>query len=454
MDPALLYLTYLLAGSLVGFLIAYLVVKYRYSQTHISRLEVSTQYKTNEIYDQLQDQADLAQEDLREKEQEIRQLQIRLTQLEADNKHHQLILQDKEKEFKQLQEQARLQFESIANRLMEEKSQKFTAQNKDQLEGLLKPLKEKIKEFEEGIERKLMDDTKEKLSLKLAIEQLNTLNTQLSDDANRLVNALRGDNKMQGDWGEYQLELLLEKAGLEKDIHFFAQNSFKDENGKEKRPDFLIQLPEDKWLIIDCKVSLVAYDRFYQSETEEEQKLALKEHINSLRQHVKNLSSKRYEQLYDIQSPDYTLLYVPIETAYTLAVREDQQLFLEALEKNVVVVTASTLLATMRTVSFIWKQDKQKRSVLEIAKQSGLLYDKFVNFVEDLRDIGYRLDQANSSYHAALHKLKNGKRYGDTLIGRAERIRKLGANASKQLPPEFQLDSPENEEDNLLEDGH
>ena len=301
-------------------------------------------------------------------------------------------------------------------------------------------MKEKIKEFEEGIERKFLDDAKEKMSLREAIFNLKELNTQLSEDANRLVNALKGDSKFQGDWGEFSLELLLEKAGLQKEIHYQVQSSFKDEEGKEKRPDFIIHLPDDKQLIVDSKVSLTAYERFFHAETPEEQKQHLKEHLQSLRQHVKGLSRKNYQQLYQINTPDYLLLFVPIEPAFLLAQQEDPKLFLEALDQNVVIVTSSTLLATMRTVSFIWKQDKQKRSVLEIARQSGLLYDRFVAFVEDMQTIGQRIDQAQSSYHSAMQKLKTGKKPGSTLIGRAERIRELGARTTKRLPENLRPD--------------
>ena len=337
-------------------------------------------------------------------------------------------------DFQKMQQQSQATFENLANRILEEKTSKFTAQNQEQIHNILQPLKERIKDFEENIDRKFLDEAKDKPSLKIAIDQLRTLNAQLSDDANRLAAALKGDNKTQGDWGEYQLEMLLEKAGLEKDIHYLTQTSYKDEENREKRPDFVINLPEGKHLIIDCKVSLAAYERFYNAESEDEQAQHLKAHVVSMRQHVKGLSEKQYQLLNQLQAPDYTLLFVPIEPAFSLAQREDPRLFLDALDKNVVIVTSSTLLATMRTVSYIWKQEKQKQSVLEIARQSGLLYDKLVVFVEDLRAVGTRLDSANDAYHSAMQKLMESRKYGDTLLGRAEKIRKLGAKASKQLP--------------------
>lgn len=405
MNPEILYLTYLLAGLLTGALIAWLFSKYH----HAAKLAVA--------------------------EEKQRQLQSQLDKQLAD--------------FKQLQQQSQAQFENLANRIFEEKSAKFTAQNQAQIGELLKPLRERIKDFEDNIEKKFLEDTKDKLTLRLAIEQLQNLNSQLSDDANRLALALKGDNKTQGDWGEYQLEMLLEKAGLEKGIHFRTQESFKDDNQKDKRPDFIINLPDDKHLVIDCKVSLVAYERFFNAEDEESQARFLKAHVESLRQHVKGLSEKQYQLLHQIQAPDYTLLFVPIEPAFALAQREDSRLFLDALDKNIVIVTSSTLLATMRTVSYIWKQEKQKQSVLEIARQSGLLYDKLVGFVEDLKAVGARLDAAGDAYQNAMQKLMESRKYGDTLLGRAERIKKLGAKASKSLPGDM-LPAPEEEtgEDN------
>ena len=406
MPPETLYLVYLLAGLLTGALIAWLFSKNR----HAAQVAVA--------------------------EEKIRQLQTQLTNQQTD--------------FNRLQEQSQAHFENLANRILEEKSAKFTAQNQSQINDLLKPLKERIKDFEEHFDKKFLEDTKDKAVLREAILQLQTLNTQLSDDANRLALALKGDNKTQGDWGEYQLEMLLEKAGLEKGIHYRTQESFKDDNQKDKRPDFIVNLPEDKHLVIDCKVSLVAYERFFNAEDEEAQAQHLKAHIDSLRQHVRGLSEKNYQLLHQIQSPDYTLLFVPIEPAFALAQREDPRLFVEALDRNVVIVTSSTLLATLRTVSFIWKQEKQKQSVLEIARQSGLLYDKLVGFVEDLQTVGARLEAANDAYHNAMSKLRESRKYGDTVLGRAERIRKLGAKASKTLPPELLLSAEEEENENGL----
>ncbi len=440
-------LLFLLTGVLLGAITTWFILGalHKSGQNQLSEKELKAKFVLKEVYEALEAQADLLRADLHEKEQSILEVSQqnaakaqKLLALEAQLKTHQ-------EEVNRVQDKFKLEFENIANRLLEEKSERFTKQNHLQIEGLLQPLREKIKDFESGIHRKFREDSEDRISLKKEIEQLRHLNSQLSQDANNLVNALKGESKTQGDWGEFQLERLLEKAGLKKGIHYRTQSSFKDHQGKEKRPDFIIELPESRHLVIDSKVSLIAYEQYYNENDPKKQKKHLKAHITSLKKHVKDLSSKNYQLLYEINAPDYLLLFVPIEGALTLAVDEDKKIFTDALDKNIVIVTTSTLLATMRTVSYIWKQEKQKNNVFEIARQSGLLYDKFCNFVEDLKTIGYKLNSVQSSYHDAMNKLTDGKRYGDTLIGRAEKIKHLGARASKQLPKDM-LDRVEESE--------
>jgi DNA recombination protein RmuC len=234
-----------------------------------------------------------------------------------------------------------------------------------------------------------------------------------------------------------QLEILLEKSGLQKGTHFLTQATFRDESGAAKRPDFVIQLPDNKQLIVDSKVSLTAFERYFNATDPAEREQSLKAHVASLRNHIDNLSRTNYQSLYQINTPDYLLLFVPLEGALTAAAQADPRLFTDALERNIVIVSTSSLLATLRTVAYLWKQEKQAKSVLEIARQSGLLYDKFVAFVDDLRAVGARLDNARSAYDDAMHKLTNAARPGDTLIGKAEKIKELGARATKSLPPEM-----------------
>lgn len=441
-NPLLFSLLFLVTGLVVGYLLGMWRLKNSLAKDFIAREAVDQHYTPKAVYEHLQQQADLQREDLAEKEAEVRRLASDMAGRD------QQLLQLREKldtqaiEVERLQLQARVEFENLANRLLEEKSKQFKSQNEEALQGILQPLRERIRSFEDGIEKRFLEETRDRVSLKKEIEHLRLLNQQLSEDANNLASALKGENKTQGDWGELQLELLLERAGLTRDIHYRTQVSFRDEEGRQKRPDFIINLPENKHLIIDCKVSLTAYERFFRAAQEDKRRKYLKQHIDSLRNHIKDLSGKNYQQLYQINSPDYLLLFVPIEPAFGLALQEDSGLFNEALDQNIVIVTTSTLLATMRTVSYIWKQEKQKRNVLEIARQSGLLYDRFVSFVDDLKNVGQRLDSAQGAYQDAMRKLTEGKKYGDTLVGRAERIRELGAKASKSLPPEL-LDEAE-----------
>jgi len=432
-------LIYLLIGLLVGAIAAWLIAKYRFTSlsNSIPYDVVNEKYVLKEIYDALQLQADLHRDDLLDKEKEIREKSMQLSAEQQNRLNLEERLRTQKSEVGELQEKFQTEFENVANRLLEEKSQRFAAQNQKQLGDILLPLKERIKDFELGIEKRYLEETKDKVSLKKEIEQLRDLNMQLSQDANNLASALKGENKKQGDWGELQLEMLLEKAGLTRDIHFVTQSSFKDDEGKDKRPDFIINLPGKKHLIIDSKVSLVAYEKYFNAGKEKKQEKHIKAHVESIRRHLKDLSSKNYQHLYQVNSPDYLLLFVPIEPAFSLAVMHDSQLFTDALDKNIVIVTTSTLLATMRTVSYIWKQEKQKRSVLEIARQSGKLYDKFCNFVDDLKTIGSRLNGARNAYDDAMNKLTESKRKGDTLIGRAEKIKELGAKTTKSLPNEL-----------------
>ena len=437
LDPLLIGLLFLLIGLVLGVVLGMWWQRLRVGQSYVAQEQLETTYVPKGVYQALREQADVLQANLHEKVESERDLSSALATEKTRLEYLQQKLEQQMREIEELQQSNRIAFENMANRLLEEKSQKFTQQNQTQLSELLQPLKEKIKHFEDNIERRYLEETRDRVSLKKEIEQLRELNQQLSQDAGNLTAALKGDSKVQGDWGEVQLQLLLEKAGLQKDVHFRTQSSFRDSEGKTKRPDFIINLPDKKHLVIDCKVSLTAYERYCSAEDEKQQAKALKAHLESVRNHIKGLSKKKYQELYQINSPDYLLLFIPVEPAFSLAVQQDQRLFVDALEDNIVLVTNSTLLATMRTVSFIWKQEKQQRSVQEIARQSGQLYDKFVNFVEDLQLVGQRLDSVHNAYEAAMYKLADGKRYSQTLIGRAEKLRKLGARTSKQLPAEL-----------------
>lgn len=390
-----------------------------------------------ELYVSTKGQVEKLQSDVNAKEQELRDAHAQLAAREQQIFHLEQALQSQKSELAQMQATFKTEFENIANRLLEEKSQRFTAQNAQQLQSVLQPLREKIRDFEEQVDRKFLEETREKASLKQELQQLFSLNQQLSHDAHQLTSALKGQSKLQGDWGEMQLEMLLEHAGLQKGVHFLTQATFRDDDGAAKRPDFIIQLPDNKQLIVDAKVSLTAFERYFNTQDPSQRDQHLRAHVSSLRSHVDNLSRTNYQTLYKINSPDYLLLFVPLEGALQAAAQIDPKLYADAMERNVIIVTTSSLLATMRTVAHLWKQEKQTRSVLEIARQSGLLYDKFVSFVEDLRTIGARLDNARTAYDDAMNKLTNAVRPGDTLIGKAEKIRELGARATKSLPQEM-----------------
>jgi len=366
-------------------------------------------------------------EDLKKSQLEKEELIATKTRLYTELKNSELKLVENKQELDKIQEKFTKEFENLANKILDEKSSKFTDQNKLNITSILNPLKEKIEVFE----KKVSESQKESIGMHSALkEQLNSLknlNIQMSKEAINLTKALKGDSKTQGDWGETQLEILLEKANLAKDIHFTTQGGYRDEEGRLKKPDFIINLPDNRHLIVDSKVSLTNYEAYFNEEDEKQKGVYLKKHIESIRKHIKELSDKKYESLYEINSPDYVLMFVPIEPAYLLALSNNNQLYLEALDKNVVLVSTSTLLATLSTVSSMWRQENQKKNVLEIANQAGRLYDQFVNLTDDLIKVGNQLKTVQGSYDISMKKL-TGK---GNLIKKVEKIKKLGAKTSK-----------------------
>ncbi len=323
------------------------------------------------------------------------------------------------------------QFKNLANEILEDKSKRFTEQNLASLDILLKPLQTKLTEFKEQVNTSYGNEARERFALKNEIERLANLNLRMSDETRSLTQALKGDSKLQGNWGELVLESILESSGLRKGEEYLVQDSHTQTDGSRLQPDVVVKLPEGRSLVVDSKVSITAYSRHAQATdpTISEQELAA--HIQSLRQHIQGLSSKNYSSLYGIGSVDFVLMFVPIEPAFLLALKTAPNLYQEALAKNIVLVCPSTLMATLRTVAHLWRQDHQNRNALEIAKQCGTLYDKFVGFVDDLEKLGQRLDQAQTSYHDAFNKLKSGK---GNLIRSAEKVRELGVKPSKNLP--------------------
>ena len=430
---------YLLIGLGAGFSIGVLYTKSKTpKQTEPTDL---SGYVSKELYESEKQRLVKEEAETKVKEEQIGNLKADVSSKNTLIETLQLKLADEGKRLEEQQKQMQIQFENMANAILEKKSEKFSEQNQKNIDQILKPLGEKIKSFEESVENKYVKDQESRAGLAKQITLLKEANLKISQDAINLTNALKGDSKAQGDWGELQLEVLLEKSGLSKDIHFRTQNSEKDEDGREKRPDCIIDLPDHKNLIIDSKVSLTAYERFINAPDDTEKNIFLKKHLESLKNHIRDLASKDYPKLYSINAPDYVLMFVPIEPALISALQEDPEIFNLALSKNIILVSTSTLMATMRTVSFIWQQENQKKNVLEIARQSGALYEKFCGFVTDLESVGKAIENASKKYEAAQSKLHSGR---GNLVNSVEKIKKLGAKTNKSISQEI-LDKSETE---------
>lgn len=346
-------------------------------------------------------------------------------------------LTEQEKYIGELQQKFKLEFENIANKLLDEKSQKFMETNKTSLDLLLNPLKENIKLFEEKVEKVYKAESDERNVLKGEISKLMDLNKQISEEASNLTKALKADTKKQGNWGEVILDRILEGSGLIENESYTKQGKgmgLADEDGNRLQPDVIIHLPDNKHIIIDSKVSLLAYERLVNCETEEEREFHTKAHVQSIKNHIQGLGAKNYQDLYTINSPDFVLLFVPIEASFAIAIQREVELFEFAWNKKVVLVTPSTLLATLKTVASIWKQEQQTRNAIDIATKAGALYDKFVLFTNDLKKIGDNIDRSKEAYNDAFNKLTSGS---GNLVNRVETLRKLGAKASKQIDQKF-----------------
>ncbi|WP_165785752.1 DNA recombination protein RmuC [Cloacibacterium normanense] len=353
------------------------------------------------------------------------------SQLAAQNESLQQLLDSQKEEIVKIQEEAKLQFENLANKILEEKTLKFTEQNQQNLKNILNPLQEKITDFEKKVENTHKESIDYHAALRQQILSLKEMNLQMSKETLNLTKALKGDSKIQGNWGELVLERVLEKSGLEKGREYEIQKSFTTEEGNRVQPDVIINLPDGKKMIVDSKVSLTAYEKYINEEDDEQKSSFLKEHVNSLKRHVEQLGSKNYQHLYQLESPDFVLLFIPIEPAFAIALNEDTQLYNKAFERNIVIVTPSTLLATLRTIDSMWTNQKQQENAYEIAKQAGALYDKFDGFVTDLVKIGKKMDEAKTEYEGAMNKLVDGK---GNLITSVQKLKIMGAKAKKSLP--------------------
>ncbi len=355
-------------------------------------------------------------------------LSSELTRKNADYENLAIKNQEQKAEVEKLQEKFTIEFENLANKILEEKSSKFTLQNKENIDAILKPLQEKIQHFEKRVEETNKEDISRSADLRQQIIGLKELNLQMSKETTNLTKALKGDTKMQGNWGELVLERVLERSGLQKDSEYFVQQSFNTEEGKRVMPDVVISLPGDKKMIVDSKVSLVAYERYINETEDIERATHLKNHLVSVKRRVSELGEKNYHQLYDMESPDFVLLFIPIESAFAIASMEYPALYGDAFEKNIIIVTPTTLLAVLKTIDSMWQNEKQKANAIEIATQAGRLYDSFVNLTEELIKVGNQIGTVQKSYENAMVKL-TGR---GNLITRVENLKALGAKASKQ----------------------
>ncbi|MEA1786911.1 DNA recombination protein RmuC [Arenibacter sp. GZD96] len=361
---------------------------------------------------------------------EKEQLGNQIVRYQADLEN--LVLKNKEQkeEVEKIQEKFTKEFENLANKILDEKSSKFTEQNKENIKNILTPLQEKIQLFEKKVEDSQKESVGMHSALKEQLANLHAQNLKITQEAENLTKALKGDSKIQGNWGELVLERVLEKSGLVKDREYTVQQSFTRPDGTRVLPDVIIHLPDGKKMIVDSKVSLTDYERFVNAEDEFKDKF-LKDHITSLRRHVDQLSAKKYEDLYEMESPDFVLMFVPIEPAFAIAINNDSSLYNKAFEQNIIIVTPTTLLATLRTIDSMWNNEKQQRNAMEIARQAGALYDKFEGFVTDLTKVGKKMDEAKTEYRGAMNKLIEGK---GNIVSSIERLKKMGAKAKKSIP--------------------
>lgn len=439
---------FLFSGVVFGLIIAFFYFNWK-TQKKQTDLQLDFQEKEKQIeeqkftaekqssiweerYQSLKTEVDEWKTDLSKIREENINLVGRLEKAKVEYLNLQEKLQTQKAELEEIQKKFTTEFENIANKILEKNSEKFTLTNQKNIGEVLNPLKEKILLFEKKVEDTYQKGLKDQTDLRAELKKLHELNTKISEEASNLTKALKGDVKKQGNWGEVVLERILERSGLNEGQQGY-QKQFSDtsEDGKRIQPDIVINLPDNKHIIIDSKVSLIAYERAVNAVSEEERASRLKEHLLSLKTHVKGLSEKHYQTAHNLNSPDFVLLFIPIEASFSVAVQEDQELFSFAWDQKVVIVSPSTLLATLRTIASIWQQENQNKNALEIARQGGALYDKFVGFIADMENMGKNLETTRKTYELAMNKLHSGS---GNLIRRVENIKKLGAKTTKEIP--------------------
>jgi len=439
-------------GLIAGFSVAWFAAKHTSQKKHseikdkISDLEKENEFSSerfemekksfDEKLSTVKEEKSLLETKLDEERKKSGELSNKFIRAEENNKNLSEKLEIQKSEIEELQKKFTTEFENIANKILKQNTIDFALSNQKNIGDLLNPLKEKIDVFEKKVQETYDKELRDNISLKEEVKKLFELNQKISEEANNLTKALKSDTKKQGNWGEIILERVLERSGLVKGQEYEVQSSVRNEQGDMIRPDVVVNLPESKHIIIDSKVSLLAYDSFVNSEDPIAKEKFLKQHIFSIKNHIKELSDKNYQNAILFDSPDFVLLFMPIESAFSLAIQQDVDLFNFAWEKKIVIVSPSTLLATLRTVSSIWKHEKQTKNALEIARQSGSLYDKFVNFLSDLEKIGTQLDTVQKTYNEAHKKISSGS---GNLITKTQRIKELGAKTSKSIPEKYNL---------------
>lgn len=363
-----------------------------------------------------------SQADVLKEQQALHQAQLQIASLEAQKK-----------DFQALSEQMTEKFENLATKIFEDKSTRFADQNMKNLGTLLEPFKERLKDFEKKVEETYSSERAERGSLRGELSKLMDLNIRMSSEAQNLTRALKGDNKVMGNWGEMILESILERSGLRKGEEYIIQGidmSLRNEDGKDIRPDVIVNLPDGKHLIVDSKVSLKDYDSYLGCEVLEQRELHARSHVESLKRHIDGLSEKRYHTADKLVSPDFVILFMPLEPAFALAFKQKPDLLQYAWDKNIALVSPTTLLTTLKTVSIIWKQERQERNAMEIAKRGGALYDKFASMVADLEELGTKLNSVQKCHSSVMNKLSEGS---GNLIRQVEMLKELGAKAEKKL---------------------
>ncbi|NOX85682.1 MAG: DNA recombination protein RmuC [Chlorobi bacterium] len=427
---------YLIAGLVAGAIIGYFVGRFGF-KTRLSEVRSELQQQNAVLQtklDELKKEHEKLEEKYNEESGGRHEAELRVATLKTDYDNLREKLETERKQLEELQKRFQTEFENIANKILKQNTLEFSQASAKNMSDLLNPLKEKITSFEKKVEETYEKGLKDQTDIKAELKKLYELSMALDKDAKDLTNALKADTKKQGNWGEIILERVLERSGLIKNEEYILQYSAKSDDGATLRPDVVIRLPEEKHLVVDSKVSLTAYTEYSSAETDQERDIALKRHLDSIKKHVNELSEKDYSKLLGINSPDFVLMFMPIEPAFGLAVQTDHELFNYAWRRKVVIVSPTTLLATLRTIASIWKYEKQSQNAQEIARRGGLLYDKFVSFVKDLEAVGTSLERAEKAYDEAHKKLTSGR--GD-LISQAEQLKSMGVITKKSLPSEY-----------------